>query len=211
MKKLTYTALSAPFEYEIPKIKGSRFLTQLFPAHSKEEFESQLTRIRKEHYNATHNCYAYRIGIHAHQDLFGNRNCSPQRERANDDGEPSNTAGKPMLAVLSGEAVFEIWVVVTRYFGGTLLGVGGLIQAYTEATKLALQAAPKEEREVLKSLKLLPSYEQLAQSHYLVNKYEGRIMTEEYGTTIEQEVSLNVAFVEGFLHEAEEKQLSILI
>lgn len=211
MKKLTYTALAAPFHYEIPKIKGSRFLTTLFPVRSKEDFENQLAMIRKEHYNATHNCYAYRIGIHAHQDLFGNRNCSPERERGNDDGEPTNTAGKPMLAVLSGAGIFELGAVVTRYFGGTLLGVGGLIQAYTEATKLALQAAPKEEKEVLKNLKLLPSYEQLAQSHYLVNKYEGKIVQEQYGTQIEQEVSLNVAFREAFLQEAKEKQLSMSI
>lgn len=116
MEKLTFTTLSAPFEYEIPKIKGSRFITTLIPLSSKEDLETQLSLIQKKYYDATHNCYARRLETEAQQDLFGNRSLFSKHERANDDGEPSNTAGKPILSVLKGNQIFDSLAVVTRYF-----------------------------------------------------------------------------------------------
>lgn len=104
-------------------VKKSRFLGITFPIETPEDAAEQIAGIRKKYYDARHNCYAYRL---------------PGAEKFSDDGEPSQTAGKPMLDVLSGAGLVGALVVVTRYFGGTLLGTGGLVRAYTEAAQLAV-------------------------------------------------------------------------
>ena len=207
MEKLTAKVLSEPFQYEIPKIKGSRFITTLIPISSKGKMEESLLKIRKNYFDATHNCYAWRLGLQAQQDLFGNWSVSSEQERANDDGEPSNTAGKPILNVLSGQQIFEVLAVVTRYFGGTLLGVGGLIQAYTESTKAALLHAPFTQKEITKKLTLQYRYDQLSLVQYFYNKYEIQVISENFDTTITQEIRVNIVFYEIMKKELLDKQI----
>lgn len=113
-------------EYEEKK---SRFIGQLFPIHSIEEAEERLSEVRKSHYDARHHCYAY---------VLGENN---ETEKQSDDGEPSQTAGMPILNVLKGEELRDCLLVVTRYFGGTLLGTGGLVRSYTAAAKAAVKNA----------------------------------------------------------------------
>lgn len=107
------------------KVKGSKFIAHIVPALSKEDAEEAYLYFKKKYYNATHNCLAYRIN----ENVF----------RYSDDGEPSGTAGKPILQALDGKHLQEVLCVVTRYFGGTKLGTGGLIRAYSEATIEAIQ------------------------------------------------------------------------
>lgn len=109
--------------------KKSRFIANIAPANSEEEAVSFIETIKKKHYDARHNCPAFIIGR--------NR----QLTRCSDDGEPSGTAGKPILEVLLGAEVTNVVVVVTRYFGGTLLGTGGLVRAYTQAVQEGLKDA----------------------------------------------------------------------
>ena len=207
MEKLTAKVLSEPFQYEIPKIKGSRFITTLIPISSKGKMEESLLKIKKNYFDGTHNCYAWRLGLQAQQDLFWNWSVSSEQERANDDGEPSNTAGKPILNVLSGQQIFEVLAVVTRYFGGTLLGVGGLIQAYTESTKAALLHAPFAQKEITKKLTLQYRYDQLSLVQYFYNKYEIQVISETFDTTIEQEIRVNIVFYEIMKKELLDKQI----
>ena len=108
--------------------KKSRFIATVLPVHSEEEAIGFIEQMRKKYWNATHNCFAYVIGEHF------------EIQRCSDDGEPGGTAGKPMLDVLMGEELHDTAVVVTRYFGGTLLGTGGLVRAYQAATKAGLLA-----------------------------------------------------------------------
>lgn len=208
MKKITYLTVQKPFVHEIPKIKGSRFITTLIPIPSEEEKDSNLHAIQKHHHNATHNCYARRLGIKAQKNLFGERSIYPSSEFSSDDGEPANTAGKPLLKVLSGKKVFETLIVVTRYFWGTLLGIGGLIQAYTEAAQSALSKAPYLEKEVTKNLILYPTYEQLATVHHLFSKYEATLLNEQYEPKLTQKIWINIAFEEPFLNELQDQQIS---
>lgn len=107
--------------------KKSRFIASIFPVQSEEEALENIARIRKEHYDARHNCFAYVIGD------------NNETERCSDDGEPSGTAGRPILDVLTGNGIHNAAAVVTRYFGGTLLGTGGLVRSYTAAVKDALE------------------------------------------------------------------------
>ncbi len=111
------------------KEKGSKFIARVFPAESEEEARLLLASVKKEFHDARHHCYAYRI--------------NPEKEefRSNDDGEPSGTAGKPILNQLLSFGLFNVLVVVVRYFGGTKLGVSGLILAYKNATHDALERA----------------------------------------------------------------------
>jgi uncharacterized YigZ family protein len=111
------------------KDKGSKFLAFAFPVKSEEEIKEILTRLRKEHHSARHHCYAWRLG--SEEITF----------RANDDGEPSSTAGKPILGQLLSFEVTNILIIVVRYFGGTLLGVSGLINAYKNAAADSLNNA----------------------------------------------------------------------
>ncbi len=107
--------------------KKSRFIASIFPVQSEDEALENIARIRKEHYDARHNCFAYVIGD------------NNETERCSDDGEPSGTAGRPILDVLTGNGIHNAAAVVTRYFGGTLLGTGGLVRSYTAAVKDALE------------------------------------------------------------------------
>ena len=112
--------------------KKSRFIATVLPVETEEEALAFIESLRKKYWDATHNCYAY---------VVGERN---EIQRCSDDGEPSGTAGRPMMDVLAGAGVHNAAVVVTRYFGGTLLGTGGLVRAYSGAVREALKAAVAE-------------------------------------------------------------------
>ena len=112
------------------KDRGSRFLAYAYPVQSADEFKILLQQLKKDHPKAVHHCFAYRLGLDGN--IF----------RASDDGEPSGTAGKPILGQIDSKGLINTVVIVVRYFGGTLLGVPGLINAYKSAASMALQLTP---------------------------------------------------------------------
>lgn len=118
------------------KDRGSKFLAFCYPVNNEDEIKNILKDLRKEYFDARHHCYAYRLGA------------DKSKFRANDDGEPSNTAGKPILGQIQSFDITNILIVVIRYFGGTLLGVGGLIVAYRSAALDALKRAEIVEKTV---------------------------------------------------------------
>lgn len=135
----TFKTIEKPSE-GLFKDKGSRFISYAFPVNSEEEIREILQSIRKEHHSARHHCFAWRLG--AEKLLF----------RANDDGEPSSTAGKPILGQIQSFDLTNILILVVRYFGGTLLGVSGLINAYRAAAADAINQAEIVEKLVEKWL-----------------------------------------------------------
>lgn len=178
MPKLTYRTIEENFHHEIPKIKGSRFLTYLFPCEDKETAEALLEQVKKKHFSATHHCSAWRLWIQVHEDLFGNVLIDPKFSKANDDWEPTNTAGKPILNVLEWEKLLNVMAIVVRYFGWTLLWVGWLIQAYTQATKNAIVNCNTIEKEILKEFELVHDYNQTSVVAHLMEKYDIRLINE---------------------------------
>ena len=148
------------------KVKGSKFIASIFPAVSKKEAEEIYAEVKKKYYNATHNCLAYRID----DNIF----------RYSDDGEPSGTAGKPILQVLEGARLYQVLCVVTRYYGGTKLGTGGLIRAYSTSAAEALKALKIKTKIKTTFFNLEFKYEQ----ENLVRKYltmmEGAIIKSDY-------------------------------
>ena len=143
--KDSYLTIAAPAE-AIYKEKSSKFLTYAYPVHSEEEIRELLEILYKRHYDATHHCYAWRLGPHGEQ------------FRANDDGEPSGTAGKPILGQLLSHDITDCLIVVVRYFGGTKLGVSGLIQAYKEAAADVIAVSDVIEKTVNTVLRVDFSY-----------------------------------------------------
>ena len=132
----TFLTLSNPSE-SLYKVKGSKHFGYAFPVQSEEEIKFHLEELRKTHHTARHHCYAWRLGA------------SMTRFRANDDGEPSNSAGKPILGQIQSFELTDVLIVVVRYFGGTKLGVGGLIDAYRTAARMAIEAGEIIERQVM--------------------------------------------------------------
>lgn len=139
--KDSYLTIAEPAE-AIYKERSSKFLTYAYPVESEGEIKELLDALRKQYYDATHHCYAYRLG--AQGEMF----------RANDDGEPSGTAGKPILGQLLSANLTNCLVVVVRYFGGTKLGVSGLIQAYKESTAEVIAVSKIIEKTVDRVVKI---------------------------------------------------------
>ena len=144
---------------------------------SEEEAYAFVEKIRKQHYDARHNCYAFAIGSENTLLSFS------------DDGEPQGTAGKPILEVITGNAVVNICIVVTRYFGGTLLGTGGLVRAYTEAAKLALSDAGIHKMQLMKLVKITTNYNDSGKVQYLLSNSDALIDSTDYTA----DVCFNVA------------------
>ncbi len=153
------------------KERGSRFIALAYPVLTQEEAKAKLTEVKKKYYDARHHCYAFRI--------------NPEKEffRSSDDGEPSGTAGKPILNQLLSKKLFNILVVVVRYFGGTKLGTSGLINAYKTATKEALGNAKIIRKTMTRSISIHFEYP-------LMNSVM-RLVKEEKLTIIEQKFELN--------------------
>jgi uncharacterized YigZ family protein len=132
----TYKTIATASEEILFKEKNSKFFGYAFPVSTEEEIKNYLEILKKQHYGAVHNCYAFQIGTETIQ------------YRANDDGEPSNTAGTPIYGQIQSFGLTNVLVVVVRYFGGVKLGVGGLITAYRTAAQMALEASEIVERTI---------------------------------------------------------------
>ncbi|MBN8784221.1 MAG: YigZ family protein [Sphingobacteriales bacterium SCN 48-20] len=149
------------------KDRGSRFVAYAFPINSIEEFKVRLAEVKKEHGKASHHCFAYRIG------LDGNTH------RVSDDGEPSGSAGRPILGQIDSKQVTNVLIVVVRYFGGTLLGVPGLINAYKTAATLALQVTPLVQKPVLEIYRLQFDYTQMNEVMMVVKQFDCTVLRQE--------------------------------
>ncbi|MGN0435394.1 MAG: YigZ family protein [Wujia sp.] len=136
--------------------KKSRFIAQIQPVSTEEEAYAFIESIRKKHYAARHNCFAFSIGA------------GMPTLRFSDDGEPQGTAGKPILEVINGSGIHNICIVVTRYFGGTLLGTGGLVRAYTDASKEALKYCETKLMQPLKPVHIRTSYTDMGKLQYIL-------------------------------------------
>ncbi len=154
------------------KVKGSRFVASVAPASGKESAVDFVNSIRKEFYDATHNCFAYRLGA------LG------LNFRAADDGEPSGSAGKPLLFVLQKFAVSDLVLVVTRYFGGTKLGIGGLARAYSQAGESVMELCEKVTVHQTKAVKVFCVYEDVSTIKRLLETYATGY-EEEYRDAVE--------------------------
>ena len=149
------------------KDRGSKFIGYVLPIGSVDEFKEKLNEVKKLHPKATHHCFAYRLG------LDGNT------YRVSDDGEPSGSAGRPILGQIDSKDLVNVLVIVVRYFGGTLLGVPGLINAYKSAAALTLQTTPIVQRPVEQELMVQFDYTQLNEIMRAIKQYNGRVVQQE--------------------------------
>lgn len=167
MEKDYYTTIKKPVE-GIYKEKGSKFLAYGFPVQTEEEIKTHIENLKKRYHDARHHCFAWELG------LDGNN------FRMNDDGEPSGTAGKPILGQIHSFGLTNILVVVVRYFGGIKLGTGGLIQAYKAATADALEKAELIQCTVKKSFSVRFPYNMMNQVMRVVNDEELTINAQKF-------------------------------
>jgi uncharacterized YigZ family protein len=174
-------------------VVNSRFIATLAPVFTVEEARMFIARIKKEFADASHNVPAYIIG-------GGNT----VTEFCSDDGEPSGTSGKPALAVLRGSGLGDVAVVITRYFGGTLLGTGGLVKAYTESTQLVVNAVERGRRvEVHLALLAIP-YNLLERVRLMVVRNRGEVVGEDFGGDITMTLQFPVEVFDVFQKELQE-------
>ena len=167
--------------------KKSHFIGRVWPVETEEEALEKIQTMKKQHYDATHNCWAYIIKDGA--------------VRFSDDGEPGGTAGMPMLQVLQREGLYNIVCVVTRYFGGILLGAGGLVRAYTKGAKIAVDAAGKSMKRVWTVVYLPCPYPFYERVKLLVAEFEGIVRQTDFGAEVELELLFPEAKVQAFFEK----------
>lgn len=165
--------------------KKSRFIGRVWLVESEEEALAKIQEMKKLHYDATHNCWAYVI--------------KDGPMRFSDDGEPGGTAGNPMMQVLQREKLFNVVCVVTRYFGGILLGAGGLVRAYTKGAKIAVEAAGKSMKRVWTVLYLPCPYSFYDRVKLEIAAFGGIIRDTQFGAEVELEVLLAEGQTDAFL------------
>jgi uncharacterized YigZ family protein len=187
----SYKTLSAPSE-ALYRVLGSKHLAYAYPCYSEEEAKVLIDALWKLHGQATHVCYAYRIGWQ--KDKF----------RANDDGEPSGTAGKPILGQIQSFDLTNVLVAVVRYFGGTKLGTGGLIDAYKTATQLALEAGSIVEKQVRDHVLISFTYEQMPKVMKALKDADMEKLHSHFDMQCEMEFLVNKSEFEKLVSELEE-------
>lgn len=180
-----YLTLATPCE-GLFKAKGSKHFGYVFPIDSEADVEGHLAALRKQHHAARHHCYAWRLGPEG------------ERYRANDDGEPNNSAGPPILGALRSRDLTNCLAVVVRYFGGTKLGVGGMIEAYREATLAALDEGEIVERFVLKTFKISFPYVRMGVVMGHLKKWDVAPAATDFDISCSLEASIRLRDAEAF-------------
>ncbi|WP_105015388.1 IMPACT family protein [Polaribacter porphyrae] len=175
MIKDTYNTIIKPSKETIFKKKGSKFYGYAYPVFSEDDVKNYLSILKKEHHTARHFCYAYQIGI------------EKPKFRANDDGEPNNSAGMPIYGQIQSFDVTNILIVVVRYFGGTKLGVGGLISAYKKSAQLTLEASDIIEKTIEEQFQLKFDYDKM-------NAVQ-RIIKEESIDIVSQKLEIDCTYI----------------
>src|SRR5690606_27279686 len=182
------------------RIVNSRFIATAGEARTVEEAKAFIDAIREEFHDATHNVYAYRVGYGA-----------TVTEGMSDDGEPAGTAGRPALTVLRGADLGDVVVVVTRYFGGTKLGTGGLVRAYTESVQAVLEAMPRTMRIERRQARIVLPYSLYEPVKRLVEAQGGTVASEDFGAEVTLVVVFAIDQIDAFqsaLRELSAGQLS---
>lgn len=186
----TYTILAAAVESATEE-KNSDFLTFLHPVTSREEAIAHVDTYRKKYPDANHVCWAYVIG----------NTRQPQTQAFSDDGEPSGTAGKPMLHVLTERDVGNSLAVVVRYFGGVKLGAGGLVRAYSGAVSAAVNHAELVQVTQSVQIQIAVDFAKETKIRHIVNQYQGQILSVGYATRVTLDISLAAAQAELFTQQ----------
>lgn len=177
MTEDSYLTIAAPAEAQYTE-KRSRFLAFAFPVTSEEEALSHVAELRRKYFDARHVCWAYKLGSKG------------ERTRSNDDGEPSGTAGKPILGQITSLGLTQVFVAVVRYFGGVKLGTSGLIVAYREAAREALEAAEQKEKILYEELTITFGYPLLGDVMRMVKEAGAAIRMQDFVESCRLTVSL---------------------
>lgn len=175
-----FRTLAAPATGEF-KDRGSKFIAYAWPVETESEALLHIEALRKEHFKAAHHCFAWRFGTEG------------QRFRANDDGEPTGTAGKPILGQIDAFGLTNVVVVVVRYFGGTLLGASGLINAYRETSAEALRNAQTVEKIIGQEFQFQAEYALLPDLMNALKKYNVSILAEKYDEKAHLDISIRLS------------------
>jgi uncharacterized YigZ family protein len=182
----TYRTIVSEARAEI-KVEDSRFLAEACPVETREDVESRIEAVREREHKATHHCSAYRLGMDG--DDF----------RYDDDGEPSGTAGQPILRRIDGRDLTNTLVIVTRYFGGTKLGTGGLMRAYADAADAALEWASVVEKVVRTPVRLRFAYDDTTPARQVLQRFDAEVTASDYTDVTELTVGVRASEVEAFV------------
>ncbi len=193
MDPFFYNTIEQPAIAEF-KDRGSKFLAYSFPVLSIEDCKKQLALLKKEHPKAVHHCLAYRIGIDG------------QTFRVSDDGEPAGSAGRPILGQIDSKQLTNIMVVVVRYFGGTLLGVPGLINAYKTTTSLTLQLSPIVQKAVEVPYALHFDYQQMNEVMMIVKQYNCSVVEQVAQLFVELKIGIPKHRLQEVINKIEDLQ-----
>lgn len=171
------------------KEKGSKFLAFAYPVATEEEIKQHLESLRKKYFDARHHCYAWVLGA------------AKEKFRANDDGEPNHSAGDPILGQIRSRELTDILIVVVRYFGGTKLGVGGLIQAYRTAADAALNDAIIIRKELVQTGRLSYPYESTTEIQRLVREFELTLIEQQFDEACQLTFEIRQSILDLFIEK----------
>lgn len=181
----TYYEVERDAEFVLRE-RGSKFYAYVYPVRSEVEIKAKLDGLKRLYPDATHHCYAWVMGARG------------EAQRANDDGEPGNSAGRPILRAVISVGLTNVLVVVVRYFGGTLLGIPGLIESYGGAAAAALAAAGKVEKFIEEIYEISAAFEHEQEIHRLIAKYGARVLGSEYTEQVSYRVAVKAGVGRSF-------------
>jgi len=189
-----YKTIENPVENTLLKEKGSKFIGFAFPVNNENELKNALEKIRSEHPKATHHCYAFRMGING------------ENYRANDDGEPSGSAGLPIYNQLLANDITNVLVISVRYYGGTKLGVSGLVKAYKESAKITLEEANIIIKELEAEIEIQFNFNQQNLIFTLLSKFDAKVLNFDANENCILTATLKTAHKENISDKLSEMQ-----
>jgi uncharacterized YigZ family protein len=191
---MNFQTIDKPVENTLLKEKGSKFIGFAYPVNNEKELKTALEKIKAEHPKATHHCYAFRIGLNG------------ENYRANDDGEPSGSAGLPIYNQLLANEITNILVVVVRYYGGTKLGVSGLVKAYKESAKITLEETNIITKELETEIEIKFNFNQQNVIFTLLSKFDAKVLNFDANENCILIASLKLAQKESISEKLSEMQ-----